>query len=273
MQFSLFDDQLNPIPWSEAPVSCGTASPGTPCSGEGVKSPLVRSSPAPRPAPADALATLSAEAGDCRRCGLSKSRKQVVFGEGNPASPIVFVGEGPGETEDATGRPFVGRAGRLLDEALRRNGILRHHVYITNIIKCRAFDYREGRAVNRPPTAEEVQACRPWWEAQLSVMQPIVIVCIGGPSADTLIHRGFGISRERGRWFTDTGLAPWAMAVLHPAYILRQEGAGYDRAFQALVDDIRVAREKVLEIRRARKEAETGATNSQGSLFADLESS
>ncbi|MCX7800851.1 MAG: uracil-DNA glycosylase [Fimbriimonadales bacterium] len=173
----------------------------------------------------------------CTRCGLAVRRNSVVFGEGNPRSPLVLVGEGPGETEDLTGRPFVGRAGQLLDRALADNGLDRTMVYICNTVKCRACDWNGDRARNRPPTDAEVAACRPWLEAQLRAIAPQVILCVGAPSAKNLIKRDFSITRERGRYFP-CAFARTAIATLHPAYILRQQGAASDGGYSLLVADI-----------------------------------
>jgi uracil-DNA glycosylase family protein len=189
----------------------------------------------------------------CTKCPLSQTRTHVVFGEGNPAAPLVFVGEGPGENEDATGRPFVGRAGKLLDEVLRENGMTRQHVYICNVVKCRAANFEEGRWKNRPPRVEEVAACRDWLQAQLGIIRPIAIVCLGAPAANEIIHKGFQMTRERGRWFTTSPFAPWAMAAFHPAYVLRQHGPAHDSARAALSSDIANARRKVIEVRRVEK--------------------
>jgi uracil-DNA glycosylase family 4 len=191
----------------------------------------------------------------CTKCDLSLTRTHVVFGEGNVEAPLVLVGEGPGETEDATGRPFVGRAGVLLDEVLRENGMNRGHVYICNVLKCRAANLENGRWMNRPPRVEETAACRGWLEAQLRIIRPLVIVCIGGPAAGLLIRPGFPITRERGRWFTDNPHAPWVMAALHPAYILRLSGEAYDTARRSLVEDIGSARRKVIEARKQKPAA------------------
>ncbi|MCA1595358.1 MAG: uracil-DNA glycosylase [Chloroflexi bacterium] len=185
----------------------------------------------------------------CVTCGLSRTRTRVVFGEGNPRSPLVIVGEGPGEQEDASGRPFVGRAGQLLEAALRENGILRQHVYITNVLKCRACVVNGRKVSNRPPHPDEVEACRPWLSAELSSVNPLVIVCLGAPAASWIIHPEFRILRERGQWFP----TPWsrlAMATLHPAYVLRQEGRAYDESRATLVRDIGQARRKVIELRK-----------------------
>jgi DNA polymerase len=167
----------------------------------------------------------------------------------------VLVGEGPGETEDATGRPFVGRAGKLLDEVLLANGMTRKHVYICNVLKCRAALMEDGRLKNRPPRVEEAAACRPWLETQLRTIQPLVIVCLGSPAANALIHANFAIMRERGQWFRTSPYAPWVMAALHPAFILRQHGEAFDSARASLVHDIGQARLKVVELRKAARTA------------------
>jgi DNA polymerase len=184
-----------------------------------------------------ALEELRQAALGCIGCPLSERRRNVVFGEGNPASPLVLVGEGPGDHEDATGRPFVGRAGQLLDKALLDNGLSRNDVYICNVVKCRACDWATGKPVNRAPTDEEIEACRQWLVPQLEAIGPKVILCIGGPSAKTLIRKDFKITAERGKYFR-TDLAKTALATLHPAYILRNQSAGSDGGYSLLVADI-----------------------------------
>ncbi|MBP6963084.1 MAG: uracil-DNA glycosylase [Armatimonadetes bacterium] len=201
----------------------------------------------------------------CESCELSETRTNVVFGEGNPNTPLVLVGEGPGANEDATGRPFVGRAGQLLDEVLRENGITRKHVYICNVVKCRA-SIREGASVrNRPPRTEEVTACLPWLRQQLDIMKPLVILCLGAPAANVIIHRDFRMTKERGIWFTST-YARYAMAALHPAYVLRQHGAEFETARRQLSDDIASARRKVIELKKEPK-AEPKAEPQNLTLF------
>ncbi|MCC6444464.1 MAG: uracil-DNA glycosylase [Armatimonadetes bacterium] len=199
------------------------------------------------------LGLVRQEALICPHCPLAQTRTHVVFGDGNPNTPLVLVGEGPGENEDETGVPFVGRAGVLLEQALKENGITRKHIYITNVVKCRAYTIENGRAKNRPPHISEVEACRPWLEQQLQIIQPLVILCIGAPSANALIHKNFKMTRERGQWFENTACAPWAMATLHPAYILRQEGEAYEQARRCLIKDIDSARRKVIEARKQQK--------------------
>ncbi|MER3403188.1 MAG: uracil-DNA glycosylase [Chloroflexota bacterium] len=199
------------------------------------------------------LEAIARKASQCTACRLAQTRTHVVFGEGNPRSPLVLVGEGPGEQEDATGRPFVGRAGQLLDKALHDAGMKRKHVYICNIVKCRASEVVGGRIRNRAPQLDEIQACRIWLDAQLTLIRPLVIVCLGAPSASTIIHKNFKILQERGQWFP----SPWspaAIATLHPAYILRQAGASFEQAYQLLVQDLTAARQKVIELRRLQEQ-------------------
>ena len=177
------------------------------------------------------------EAQSCQSCGLAERRRNVVFGEGNPESPLVLVGEGPGDNEDATGRPFVGRAGQLLDKALLDNDLTREHVYICNTVKCRACDWSTGKPVNRPPTDEEISACRRWLVPQLQAIAPKVILCVGSPSAKTLIKKDFKITLERGKYFP-CEFAKTALATLHPAYILRNQSQSSDGGYGLLVADI-----------------------------------
>ena len=194
---------------------------------------------------------LCQKAQPCIACDLHLRRTNVVFGEGNPLSPLVIVGEGPGENEDKTGRPFVGRAGVLLDECLRECGMLRKHVYITNVVRCRAADPDEtGRMKNRPPTSQESATCiNLWLEPTLAVIQPLVILCLGAPSANAIIHKGFKMMQERGTFFP-TKYGRYAIAGLHPAYILRQQGEAFDSARASLGADIETARKKVIEAKK-----------------------
>jgi len=188
----------------------------------------------------------------CTRCGLSDTRKNVVFGEGNPESPLMIVGEGPGATEDATGRPFVGRAGALLDEALAACKIGRKHVWICNVVKCRACIVEDGRTRNRPPSTEEISTCTPWLEAQIAIIQPLVILSLGAPSAKFIIKKDFRMTAERGIVYP-TRYASCAIAALHPAYILRQAGADYDGGKSLLIADIDAARRQVIEAKKEPK--------------------
>jgi len=185
----------------------------------------------------------------CEKCELSETRRNVVFGEGNPDTPLVIIGEGPGEHEDATGRPFIGRAGALLDQALGENGLSRKHVYITNIIKCRACVTEAGRTQNRVPRQPEIAACLPWLEQQLALIVPSVILCLGAVAANVIIRKDFKMTQERGQFF-DCKYARYAGAALHPAYILRQDGETFDQGRASLVADIGAARLKVIEAKK-----------------------
>jgi len=180
----------------------------------------------------------------CLDCRLSETRTQVVFGEGDPRARMALIGEGPGEQEDKSGRPFVGRAGRLLEEILKEVQLKREELWISNVIKCRACIIENGRARNRPPRADEVKGCHKWLDAELNLIKPSVIVCIGAPAANLLIHKNFKMTAERGQWFTDSLYAPAVMAALHPAYILRQHGEEYKQMRQLLIDDLMEAKKK-----------------------------
>jgi DNA polymerase len=196
-----------------------------------------------------ALEQLREEALGCRSCGLAERRTNVVFGEGDPCSPLVLVGEGPGDQEDRTGRPFVGRAGQLLDKALAEAGPGRHAVYICNTVKCRAADWSSGKPANRAPSDEEAEACRRWLTPQLALIAPKVILCVGAPSARNLIKNDFKITRERGLYFP-CEYARTAIATLHPSYILRQQNAnGDDGGYSLLVADISKAWAAALKLR------------------------
>lgn len=170
------------------------------------------------------LPALREELGDCRRCKLSGlGRTQLVFGEGNPSAELMFVGEGPGFFEDQTGRPFVGKAGELLDKMINAMGLARGDVYICNVVKCRPPE-------NRNPEPDEIVACQPFLHAQVRSVRPRVIVALGKFAAQVLLASTDPISRLRGRWFeyvpgqAGQGGAPEAvplMPTFHPAYLLR----------------------------------------------------
>jgi len=152
--------------------------------------------------------------GDCRRCPLAERRRHIVFGEGNPAADILFVGEGPGEDEDRTGRPFVGRAGQLLTQIIEKGmKIPRADVYICNIVKCRPPG-------NRVPLAEEVAACLPFLVRQIEAVHPRAIVTLGRAATCTLLGVQEPMTRLRGRWGSFRGIP--LMPTFHPSYVLRR---------------------------------------------------
>jgi len=149
---------------------------------------------------------------DCTKCRLCETRTNVVFGEGNPNAEIMFIGEGPGEREDATGRPFVGRAGQLLDDMLTMIGLDRTKVFIANIVKCRPPH-------NRDPLPDEQEACIGWLRQQTALMKPKIIVCLGRISGKVIIKPDLKITEEHGKWFVKSKIH--MMATLHPAALLR----------------------------------------------------
>jgi uracil-DNA glycosylase len=166
------------------------------------------------------VAKLRAAAAGCRACPLWKTGTQTVFGEGPQAARVMFVGEQPGNEEDLAGRPFVGPAGKLLDQALVEAGIDRDEVYVTNVVKHFKWEPKGKRRIHKKPNAREIAACRPWLEAELEVVKPDVLVCLGASAAQALLGREFRVSQQRGE-FIESPLAPHVMATVHPSSILR----------------------------------------------------
>ncbi len=158
------------------------------------------------------LEAIREDIGDCRRCKLHEHRKTIVFGEGDPQAKLVFVGEGPGAEEDATGRPFVGRAGQLLDKIILAIGLKREDVYIANIVKCRPPG-------NRTPERDEADTCEPFLLRQLAFIRPDVIVALGSPAFQCLLRTREPITRARGEWREWNGIK--VMPTFHPAFLLR----------------------------------------------------
>jgi uracil-DNA glycosylase len=185
------------------------------------------------------LPKLREAAADCKACDLWKSGTQTVFGEGTRNAEIVFVGEQPGDKEDVAGRPFVGPAGRVLDEALEAAGIDRRLAYVTNAVKHFKWQARGKRRIHQKPNAAELAACRPWLEAELAVVKPKVLVPLGATAAQALLGRSFRVTRERGVPLEGTGLADHVVATVHPSSILRQETEEERReAMAGLVADL-----------------------------------
>ena len=166
------------------------------------------------------LEKLREAAAGCKACPLWETGTQTVFGEGSPQAEVVFVGEQPGDREDIEGRPFVGPAGKLLDEALVEARIDRSRVYVTNVVKHFKWKPQGKRRIHQKPNWREIAACRPWLDAELAALEPEVIVCLGATAAQALLGRQFRVSTERGRW-VKSPLAPRVMATVHPAAILR----------------------------------------------------
>ena len=183
----------------------------------------------------------------CTACGLAETRLNVVFGSGDPTSKLVVVAEGPSAADEKTTFPFTGPSGDLLKDVLGANELTRDEIWLTNVIKCRAAVKKEGLMKNRQPKAAEIKACSKWLDGELTLINPSVILCMGSPAANTLIHKGFRMMEERGKWFTDTFYAPFVMATFNPAFVLRQEGEAFGHARQTLIDDIAEAKGKLAE--------------------------
>lgn len=157
----------------------------------------------------------------CRGCHLYRNATQVVFGEGLVRSRLMLVGEMAGDGEDRAGRPFVGPAGRILDQGLAEAGIDREDAYVTNVVKHFKWEPKGKRRLHKKPNADEIRACLPWLEAEIAVVRPQVIVCLGATAARTLVGPSFRVSRDHGR-FVESPLAPSVTATLHPSAILRR---------------------------------------------------
>ena len=186
------------------------------------------------------LATLHRAAQDCRGCDLWRNATQTVFGEGPPHPEVMLVGEQPGDKEDLVGHPFVGPAGRVLDEALTAVGIDRGRTYVTNAVKHFKWERGSGqRRIHAKPNQVEIQACRPWLEAELSVLRPKVLVCLGSTAAQALLGRTFRVTVHRGQW-VPSPLAPHVLATVHPSSILRApDEAARAEAMEAFIRDLR----------------------------------
>lgn len=169
---------------------------------------------------------------ECKRCGLSSGRKNVVFGEGNVRAKIMFVGEGPGRDEDIQGRPFVGRAGQLLTRMIESIDLKRGDVYIANIVKCRPPN-------NRVPLPEEANECLPYLRNQVAIVRPKIIVCLGATAGTYIIDRNLRITRDRGVWTERKGF--YLIGTYHPAALLRDESKKKDawEDFKAIRDKYR----------------------------------
>jgi uracil-DNA glycosylase len=187
------------------------------------------------------LRDLRSAAGGCRGCPLYVNATQTVFGEGLKRSDVMFVGETPGDREDVEGRPFVGPAGRLFDRAMDEAGIDRRSAYVTNVVKHFKYERVGKRRIHKKPNADEIMACRPWLEAELSVIKPSVLVLLGATAAKALLGASFKVTQQRGR-FIDSDLPADVTATVHPSSILRaRDDATREREYGRFVEDLRVA--------------------------------
>jgi uracil-DNA glycosylase family protein len=200
------------------------------------------------PVPADAVAqadleALRAAAAGCRACDLYRNATQTVFGEGLRQSQLMLVGEQPGDREDRTGAPFVGPAGEVLDRALEEAEIDRKAVYVTNVVKHFKWVPRGKRRIHQKPNREEVLACRPWLDAELAVVRPRLIVCLGATAAQALIGPDFRVTRQHGE-VRPSAFGPPIGATVHPSSILRAPDAeAREEAYAGLVADLRRMRQ------------------------------
>ena len=170
------------------------------------------------------MASLRQAARGCHGCPLYRNATQTVFGEGPRTARVVLVGEVPGNDEDLAGRPFVGPAGRVLDEALEAAGIGRDDAYVTNVVKHFKWEPQGKRRKHKKPSAREIAACLPWLEREMSLVRPEVLVCLGATAAQALVARDFRVTRMHGR-VVPTALSDRTVATIHPSAVLRQRTA------------------------------------------------
>jgi DNA polymerase len=206
---------------------------------------------APWVPPKPTLPKLIAASKRCEGCDLYRHATQTVFGAGPAKAPVIMIGEQPGDSEDREGAPFVGPAGRLLDKALLDAGIDRTRVYVTNTVKHFKFVERGKRRIHAKPNAAEITACRPWLEAEIQVIEPELIVCLGATAAQALMGRTFRLTKERGV-FLPHPLVKWVMATVHPSSLLRApDPAKRHEEYRLFVQDLHTIPEKIAAIRLA----------------------
>jgi len=183
----------------------------------------------------------------CTACHLYKRATQTVFGEGPKGAPIMLVGEQPGDYEDVAGKPFVGPAGKIMDRALEEAGIDRSKVYVTNAVKHFKWEPRGKRRIHKKPNSREIAACRPWLEAELRLVKPKLLVCLGATAAQAVFGPSFRVTRERGKVLSSK-LAPRVLATVHPSSLLRQpDEESREREYKRFVADLHAAVEAVGE--------------------------
>jgi uracil-DNA glycosylase len=197
---------------------------------------LLDETAAPLIPPRPSVKKLREAAADCKACPLWKTGTQTVFGEGSPRSHVMFVGEQPGDQEDKAGHPFVGPAGKLFDRALEAADIDRSLAYVTNVVKHFKWKAQGKRRIHQKPNWAEIAACRPWLEAELAVVKPRVLACLGATAAQALLGRQFRVTQHRGEPI-ESDLAPVVIATVHPSSILRSDDR--EAEFGAFVDDLK----------------------------------
>jgi len=183
--------------------------------------------------------SLKEAASDCKACDLWENATQTVFGEGAKRAKVMFIGEQPGNDEDLKGHPFVGPAGRLLDQALEEAGIDRHQTYVTNVVKHFKWEPRGKRRIHKKPNSTEIEACRPWLEAEIDTVRPKIIVCLGATAAQALFGKDFRVSKQRGQPIASS-LADLVMATVHPSSILRATDETREEEMEQFIDDLKI---------------------------------
>src|SRR4051812_32423054 len=195
--------------------------------------------------PADlSLPALNTALQTCEGCDLYRCATQAVGGEGPPSARIVLIGEQPGDEEDRRGQPFVGPAGRMLDRALGEAEIDRRHVYVTNAVKHFKFEERGKRRIHKKPSGGEVKACRPWLEAEVSLIRPEALVCLGATAAMSVFGPDYRVTRERGR-FVKHEWAENATSTIHPSAILRAPSETRETEYRLFLEDLRNIRRRM----------------------------
>ena len=192
------------------------------------------------------LANAAAIVERCRKCAIGEIRRNSVYGEGDPCARVMVIGEGPGETEDQLGRPFVGRAGQLLDRMLLAIGLAREEVFICNTVKCRPTFDDGVRLRNRAPEPAEMANCRPCLDEQIEVIRPSVILCLGAPAVKSFLGPKFSITKQRGQWFEGPNGIP-LIATFHPAYILRLTSGEVNATKRLVWNDLKMVRQRLDE--------------------------
>jgi DNA polymerase len=190
------------------------------------------------------LQRASAVVSACRKCTIGSTRRNAVYGEGDPCARVLVVGEGPGENEDKQGRPFIGRAGELLEKMLGAIDIAREDVFICNTVKCRPTLDDGVRLRNRAPDPSEMKNCRPYLDEQIEIIRPEIILALGAPAAKSFMGEKFSITKQRGQWYDGPNGIP-TIATFHPAYILRQTGGELNATKRLVFNDLKQIRERL----------------------------
>jgi uracil-DNA glycosylase len=197
------------------------------------------------------LQSLQQAAKSCKGCDLYRNATQTVFGEGPGHASVMLIGEQPGDVEDQKGEPFVGPAGRMLDRALEEALISRDEVYVTNAVKHFKWIWRGKRRLHQKPSIRQVMACRPWLEAEIEVVQPQILVCMGATAAQSVVGKPVLVMKERGK-FIDSALGRLAFVTIHPSSILRQrERDEREQEYRRFASEMKLVKRKLKSLAAA----------------------